>query len=277
MIGNLIAAGTSLLGGILGQNKQEKIAKQNIQLQKDFAQQGIQWKVADAKAAGIHPLYALGAQTHSFAPVSVGDSLSPALANAGQDIGRAINATSDGTTRQAAIAQATTRLALERAGLENELLRSQIRRNNSAGTPPPVPTPGTRWGMPGQGDTTIPDIPGIKIAPHTVTGRSPTDTHSEAGTIPDVGWVNNSWGGISPVPSKDVKERIDDIMPAEWMWALRNMITPNIPGNARHPNERDQPPLPPGYDAWVWDPRRQDYRPMRRPRWMGPLGHWFYY
>lgn len=38
---------------------------QNNATQREFAQNGIQWKVEDAKKAGIHPLYALGASTAS--------------------------------------------------------------------------------------------------------------------------------------------------------------------------------------------------------------------
>lgn len=274
MIGNLIGAGASLLGGILGQNSQRKMAKQNIQLQKDFAQQGIQWKVADAKAAGIHPLYALGAQTHSFAPVSIGDSLSPAIANAGQDIGRAVNAVSTGSQRTQGITQAMEALALERAGLENEVLRSQIRRNNSAGTPPATPLPGTKWLIPGQGETTIPDIPGTIVDKGlTRSGIDPTAGYRESGALPDVGYALTPSGGYAPVPSKDVKERIEDIMPAEWMWWIRNQGLPTV-GMNQAPPPVD---VPPGYDAWVYHPLRQEYVPMRRPKWMGRFGKYFHY
>lgn len=274
MIGNLIAAGASLVGGIMGQRSQEKTAEKNIQLQKDFAQQGVQWKVADAKAAGIHPLYALGANTHSFAPVSVGDSLSPAIANAGQDIGRAVNAVSDPSTRVNGIQKALQGLALERAGLENEVLRSQIRRNNSAGTPPPVPTPGTKWLIPGQGETALPEIPGTIIDKGlTRTGIDPQAGHREVGALPDVGYAKTASGGYAPVPSKDVKERIEDIMPAEWMWWLRNQGLPTIGMNQSPPPAA----LPPGYDAWVYSPFKQEYVPMKRPRWMGRAGKYFHY
>ena len=50
-----------------------KAAADNIKHQKEFAQHGIRWKVKDAQEAGIHPLAAIGANTQSFAPVSVGD------------------------------------------------------------------------------------------------------------------------------------------------------------------------------------------------------------
>ena len=41
---------------------------QNTKLQKEFAQNSIQWRVADAKKAGIHPLYAIGASSSSYTP-----------------------------------------------------------------------------------------------------------------------------------------------------------------------------------------------------------------
>lgn len=271
MIGNLISAAASMFGGMKAQKSQEKMAEQNIALQKQFAQEGIQWKVADAKAAGIHPLYALGAQTHSFSPVSVGDSLSASFANAGQDIGRAINAVSNGSQRVDAITRAAQGLALEKAGLENELLRSQIRRNNSAGTPPPSPA-GAAWAMPGQGATQLPGTV-VTDGPLARTGVDAGAPYREGGAIPEVGWLRTPGGGYAPVPSKDAKDRIEDILPASWMWAIRNYVKPNLGLEAGSPGA----PLPPGYDAWVWHPFHQEYRPMRRPKWMGRVGKYFHY
>lgn len=40
----------------------------NIAFQKEFAQHGVRWRVEDAKAAGVHPMYALGASGAAFAP-----------------------------------------------------------------------------------------------------------------------------------------------------------------------------------------------------------------
>ena len=47
---------------------QKEMNAKNAALQREFAQSGIQWKVADAKKAGLHPLAALGAQTASASP-----------------------------------------------------------------------------------------------------------------------------------------------------------------------------------------------------------------
>lgn len=124
---------------------QMQMARRNIQLQKQFAKEGVRWKVADAEAAGIHPLYALGAQTTSFSPVSVGSStyspqadtgLPNALANAGQDVSRAINATRTQTERDSAYETSARALTLQKMGLENELLASQVAKLNAAPNPP---------------------------------------------------------------------------------------------------------------------------------------------
>lgn len=156
MIGEIIGAGASLLGGLFNRNSQEKANAANLAfareqldrneaLQREFAQSGVRWKVDDAKAAGVHPLFALGAQTHSFSPVSVGggqeasSSAGDAIAQAGQNIGRAVQA---GMTRDERDASsALTALQLEKAGLENEMLRTQITRlRNPPGQPPAMPT-----------------------------------------------------------------------------------------------------------------------------------------
>lgn len=141
MLPALIGAGASLLGGLFNQNSAAAAAKKNYEAQKEFAQQGVRWKVDDAKAAGIHPLYALGANTVSFSPSSAGDtSMGTAMANAGQDISRAIDATRTGGERATAFNKTVQDLQLTRLGLENELLAAQIRKVNQAGHPPSRPS-----------------------------------------------------------------------------------------------------------------------------------------
>lgn len=75
-------AGAGLLGSVLGfasaksgQQLQRDINNQNLASAREFAQNSIQWKVEDAKKAGIHPLAALGTQS-AYAPSSYagGDS-----------------------------------------------------------------------------------------------------------------------------------------------------------------------------------------------------------
>lgn len=139
MLGALLGGVSSLASSLFGASSAEKQAKKNIKLQKQFAQQGIQWKVADAKAAGVHPLFALGANTHSFSPVSVGSSAPDLsfLGQMGQEIDRSRMATSTRGAR--APVQQMERITLERGELENELLRSQIRRSNAPYVGPAFP------------------------------------------------------------------------------------------------------------------------------------------
>lgn len=155
MLGNLLSAGANILGGFLSRDAQKEAnaanaanAQRNIDLQEDFARKGIRWKVKDAEAAGIHPLYALGAQTTSFSPVSVGavaeSGLGAGIANAGQDLSRAINATRTQPERMGATA--LTRLQLEGLQLDNDIKRAtfasavqRLQQNQN----PPMPTLGT--------------------------------------------------------------------------------------------------------------------------------------
>lgn len=89
MLGSIISAGSSLLGGLFGKSAQEKANKQALKFQKNF----IQYRVEDAKKAGIHPLAALGASAN-YSPVSTagfGDS----IAQAGAAIGDGLNRSQD--------------------------------------------------------------------------------------------------------------------------------------------------------------------------------------
>lgn len=54
---------------------QERTNKENFDFQREFAQNGVQWRVDDAKKAGISPLYGLGASLGSGIPsAQAGDS-----------------------------------------------------------------------------------------------------------------------------------------------------------------------------------------------------------
>lgn len=94
MAGNLGWIGGAL-GGLLGAGinagVQSKINKENMEMQKEFAQNGIQWKVQDAQKAGIHPLYAMG-QSPGYTPSSSFStgSMGEAVAQAGNAFGQAM-------------------------------------------------------------------------------------------------------------------------------------------------------------------------------------------
>jgi hypothetical protein len=115
-----IGLGSSLLGGFLG-NKSQKRAisnsnywnQQSLDFEREKFTRGIQTRVNDAKAAGIHPLYALGAPgagSPSFTSGGGGNALGDGIANAG----RALQPTRGKANP-----------------LQQELIRSQIATQNS--------------------------------------------------------------------------------------------------------------------------------------------------
>lgn len=77
---------------------------ENARLQKEFAQMGLRWKVADAQAAGVHPLLAMGASGAAFAPNPVvmqdTSDAGSSFQKMGQNLSRAIAAQETADQRQ---------------------------------------------------------------------------------------------------------------------------------------------------------------------------------
>lgn len=242
MLAPLLAAGSSLLGGLFQKSQADK----NIKLQKQFAQSGIQWKVEDAKKAGVHPLYALGAQTHSFAPQSVGDM---GISNAGQDLSRAVSAAQP----QSAHKGTAARLQLENMELQNDFLRSQINASKLAtlrqGQTIPMPSAGDRMLVDGQSGSGL-----VRTTPMARQSVAPGALHQEAGAVADVGF-SRSPTGYAPMMSKDAKERLEDDTIGMFGWNVRNRILPSL-GYGQTPP--DIPLAPDEY--WAYNPFKQEYR-----------------
>lgn len=258
MIGPLISAATSIFGGLLGSSAAKDAreaanaqAMRQEALQREFAQSGIQWRVEDAKKAGVHPLYALGAQTPTYSPVSqqftADTSLASGVAAAGQDIGRAINSTRNQDARVTAFNDAVQKLSLEKMGLENEVLRADLASKTARlqqQINPPLPT-GSPYLIPGQ---TASGPASVKLSPFEQTPPDPHVVHQEPGANPDVGHLRTS-GGLFPVPGQKAKEAIEDNWYQETAHFMRNNLLPTISPVF------NQPPHPaPEGKAWVYDP-----------------------
>lgn len=286
MLGTLISAGSTLLGGLLGKSSADdaraatqRMADQNIALQREFAQNGIQWRVEDAKKAGIHPIYALGGGGASFSPVSAAfsadTSLPNALASAGQDVGRAIHATRSASGRVDAMGKAAAALQLEGLHLANENARvelaSKTARLRAGQIGPPLPSSGDAYLIPGQSQSPLIKQKPLELAP------SPSNApHAEGGSHGDVGYARTVTGGYAPVPSKDAKDRNEDMLIPEMLWSWRNNILPNFRESYRKP-----PPFDPGPGReWRWSTSGQEYRSVVTPRrnvpasYRGPQRSW---
>lgn len=271
VIGGLISAGGQLLGGILDRKQSGENSQANIDMQRDFAQQGIRWRVADAEAAGIHPLYALGASGASFSPsVNVG-SMGPALASAGQDIGRAISAGRSQTERvqDAAVYNPLMHLQEQRLQLENEgLMLRNARLSQELVNQPPIPEVASSSirefsPIPAGGTWNGPLVGGlVKVKPSEVTSPAPGVLGRSAGTNP--GFDRFSVGGSRPgfvdLPGSKLAESL------EGMGALGHLIGPVL--LAYHEANKylggtEFPKMdPPSGHRWEWSVLSQSWKPV---------------
>jgi hypothetical protein len=223
MLGSLIGAGSSIIGGILGRKNAKKQSQREYERQKEFAQHGIRWKAADAEAAGISKLYALGANTTSYSPQSVGGS-DYGISQAGQNIGRAIEATQSGSQRQQKMAHQLAQVQLQGLELDNDIKRAKLasatRLAAQPGTPPAHNSFETTPHVPGQGNSTLVDVR-KKIAP---AGHSPEASY---GVHPEVDWYRTSKGYVPQIP-QDLAESMEQNWAASAMWQLRNSLGPYV-------------------------------------------------
>lgn len=113
-----------LAGGLVDQYFAQKASDKSYKFQKKVLQNQVQWRVADAVKAGLHPLAALGVNPASGPSVSVGGSgIGAALSSMGQNIGRAAEAY---LTPADKIAARSALLGLEQQQANIDLTKSQI-------------------------------------------------------------------------------------------------------------------------------------------------------
>lgn len=242
-LGSIVSAVGSIAGGILGANSAQNVAGMNYEAQKEFAQNGIRWKVEDAKRAGIHPLYALGASTQGYSPTAgyTGDyGISDAAAHFGQGYERAQQAkmTKEERDKQDVRDAIQDMAALEDLNQKRRLNDAQIRLANSetfrnfalstnalrkTGLPPAMPG-GLGGVIAGQGNSyatgqTTPEISSV------VTSEKGTPS-VQAGSPPDVRFYRTISGGRAPLPTEDAGDAMDAALGAGLQWSFRNNLVP---------------------------------------------------
>lgn len=242
-LGSIVSAVGSIAGGILGANSAQNVAGMNYEAQKEFAQNGIRWKVEDAKRAGIHPLYALGASTQGYSPSGgyTGDyGISDAAAHFGQGYERAQQAkmTKEERDKQDVRDAIQDMAALEDLNQKRRLNDAQIRLANSeifrnfalstnalrnTGLPPAMPG-GLGGVIAGQGNSyatgqTTPEISSV------VTSEKGTPS-VQAGSPPDVRFYRTLSGGRAPLPTEDAGDAMDAALGAGLQWSFRNNLVP---------------------------------------------------
>lgn len=262
-----IAGGaSSLIGGFVGAHqdeieaqKQRDLAYDQIALQREFAQNGISWKVQDAQKAGIHPLYAMGASTHSFSPVSVGGgggSIRGDMAREmGQNVGRAATAAVSGPDQELhKLTLASAQADLDGKLIENQLKASELQRLNGSPTKP-MPFGADNF-VPGQGDSGSL----VKVKPLERTASQPGRLAQEAGWRPDVSFSRTDTG-LTPMVPESLSESLEDDFIGKLLWRIRNNLVPNFSKDGAPAASQ----LPKGKNFWGWSHLKQEWQPRRTP------------
>lgn len=265
----------SVIGGVMSSNSARENTQMNIDMQREFAQNALSWKVADAQRAGIHPLFGLGAQTHAFSPVQVGTpDYASTFGKAGQDLGRAAVSLMDNKKRDNFVSQSSV-LALENQALQNDLLRSQIARLNGQ-IPPPFPSGVGTGGLAGQNVAAVAggNLGAHKIEPAEITANNPAAVSQTAGpSIPTVTWGTTSDNrGVQAFPPKSLGVEDEFGAPLMFDWYLRNRILPNVDSSGKAPSEALLQKMYPGAIRWQWSHMNQRWEPdfgSRGPRFIG--------
>lgn len=248
MMGLLGAVG-SVVGGILGNNSQKDmfnqsmaLSREQLEYQKQLHQNQIQWRVEDAKKAGVHPMAALGLSSMSFSPVS-GPSGGGVdynwLGEAGQNIDRAIQ---QGKTREEraqaqALQDKLTDIQIRKGEADADLAETEAAtaryRLQRELFPSPPPAEKSTGLIGGQGDA-------VKYVPDEVIRSGPSGSVT-AGTHPL--WTHARTGDfVLPVLSDKladaVTENKEKNIGAEIAYALSAWNgTVQPPANAFNANE----------------------------------------
>lgn len=210
VVGSLVNRSDKKKAAKKAREQQDQINQQNYEAQKEFAQNGLQWKANDARLAGVHPVAALGAGGAAFSPsFSVGSGSEPfvdnsslfdaldALVDSGQNTARAQRATLSDHDREMQAA------VLRNQQLQNALLEGQLAATwaNVLGQPSNPPGPGPTASMPVNANGAV--APGqVKLVPSESESQRPGQAGLAAGRSPlfrqqDIS-QNTSWELLNP-------------------------------------------------------------------------------
>lgn len=299
--GSLIGAGSSLAGGMINATTSKIIAREQMRLQKEFAQNGIQWRVEDAKKAGLHPLYAIGASGATYTPVSQDSSaMGNAVADAGAYLGKAVDQSIDRATRKELEQENVEYQRLMREGniemmrqnilgkkLDNDYVMQQLKNSQKTlasgnpGRPLAVSTP--------MGEIFVnnPDVKrytskvsgngasalaGVNLKKADVTLSTPENPAQVAGANSDYQLIR-SRDGYEIVASQPFADATDDDYIAKGLWQFRHFIGDRLdpPDNLNSASY----PLPnwaPKGTVWRYNRFVGGYRPYHDGDWLTKRG-----
>lgn len=215
----------------------ERAWYRNYDSQKEFAKHGIQWRVEDAQAAGLHPVFALGGGGAAFAPsVAVGGtgsvpSFGRSMASMGQNVSRSAKA---GMTEEQRRLQELQELLLlgqiENAWSQADLNAARaedIRRQPNASNGLGSADPNVAVGLPAAGRNSAAGL--INVKPDSPTSYAGSDPAVTAGKRPlwSINRVHSGPGGEWVLPHADTgaesMEAIGEGIAPLWLTIRENM------------------------------------------------------
>lgn len=230
--GNVLGAGISTLGGMHANRQNVKLNREGRAHQEHLLKNQLQWRMEDARKAGVSPSVALGGSvvgSGTSSPIPMQNELHAM----GQGVGRAL---SSGAT---AFQKKQQALNLENMALQNDLLKTQVAASKArlAGQPgiaPPFPShlnddqptsdiitsklPPSASSV----DNLVADVHRALAAPprivrEEVIGSAPDNPLRTAGHKAPVSFIRTA-NGFQMIPSKDAKEGIEDSLWDEMSW-----------------------------------------------------------
>lgn len=199
---------------------QDQVNAANYAMQKEFAQMGIRWRAEDARAAGIHPLAAIGANTTgatpSFQASEPSYHKSDFYSKMGQNLSRAVAATMTSQERL------ENKLRLEGLSIDNQIKQAELDKLK-LGPPAPVVNKASE---PWQENT----------HPSVAYMRSPT--------------------GLVPIMPPDLAEALESDEMNQRQWVIRYKGGPNVKPTEKPDNKF----LPPGAVGWKWSFKNQEWQ-----------------
>lgn len=258
-----ISAASAVIQG----DKSRKAAHQANDQSIDLANSSLQRRVADARAAGIHPLAALGAGGAATPALQVGDT--SWIGNLGQDINRAMGANATNEERGDRLgdfikakewAQEQRDMARESHDLEMQLQRARLfRLQTDPATGPAIPSPVSPGTVPGF-QLISPPAPAAATRP---VGLAPKSTPG----------FQRYYAGDEPydLPNSDLAEVLEGMGAAGhvvgpmMMWSHRQ--SRDMRERAKQYEDAYQALGPPrkGY-YWKYDPAVQAWRELPKQR-----------
>lgn len=240
-LGPVLEIGADYMGLKAGEDEAQRTREHademraaDIAMQKEFAQMGIRWRVEDAKAAGLHPLAALGSGGSSYTPSGVSvmadRSREDFYHRTGQNLSRALSATATSEERSA------KRLQLVGMDLDNQIKRAELAKLQNS-----------------------PPFPSVIEKPLERVAAESDMKWQEVGNYPSVAYMKSPTG-LVPIMPPNLAEALESDELNQKQWLIRYKGGPNVAPIERPSKNK----LPSGSVGWIWDFSKQEWRPMSR-------------